>query len=194
MHQRKMQTHNRWSMTVNLSLSPPSARARLPNLFALRPPLLAKSLHPQPLSLLLGWQVVGNPLPSAQAAPAQSVLRVTGIGFQRRTRTMNQTMLMTRVLYLRSPPRTRKISVVFRSLKPLAGLALLPCVFPFNLIPSYVTPLNSPLPLLRFLKLRTPLPSMMNCQSPLFPSRSPKSHLSHLRLPRPSRMPHCSLL
>lgn len=177
MHQRKMQTHNRWSMTVNLSLSPPSARARLPNLFALRPPLLAKSLHPQPLSLLLGWQVVGNPLPSAQAAPAQSVLRVTGIGFQRRTRTMNQTMLMTRVLYLRSPPRTRKISVVFRSLKPLAGLALLP-----------------PLPLLRFLKLRTPLPSMMNCQSPLFPSRSPKSHLSHLRLPRPSRMPHCSLL
>jgi hypothetical protein len=55
-----------------------------------------------------------------------------------------------------------------------------PVRFPLHLIPSYVTPLNSPLPLLRFLKLQTPLPSMMNTQSLLFPSCSPKSHLSHL--------------
>jgi hypothetical protein len=66
---------------------------------------------------------------------------------------------------------------VFRSLKPQAGLALLPLL------------------LLRFLKFLIHPPSLMNRQLQPFPSHSPefKRHLSHLRHP-PSSHPHRSLL
>src|SRR6266702_1833004 len=60
---------------------------------------------------------------------------------------------------------------------------------------THVTPFNSLLLLLRFLKLLTHLPSVMNRQSPPFPSHSPKSrrHLSHLRNLRPSHPPRSLL-